>query len=319
MTAKIPPAVLERLRCLSCGNGLADASGEGLACDEGHQFPQAGGFYDFSRSTDETTAQTFKSFGYEWTHFDQVVPEDERYWEEYFGSIPPGDLADRVGLDAGCGMGRFTRITARHVAALVALDGSDAVGAAAQNLAALENVVVIKADLRDAPVAQGSLDFISCLGVLHHLEDPYAGFRALERLLAPGGIFVLYLYSSPSGGGVRAVGLRAATVLRKVTTRMPHPALRVLSAGIAGGLYGGLVVGCAVAGRMGKSLENFPLALYRNRPVRALWLDTFDRLSAPIEQRFSPADVEPWFRDAGLTVESVSERIGLLVVGRRPD
>jgi SAM-dependent methyltransferase len=290
-----------------------------LACAEGHRFPRRENHYDLSGTVrDATTEETFKSFGYEWTHFDQAVPEDESYWEEYFGTIPPDDLAGRVALDAGCGMGRFSRITARHVAALVALDGSDAVLAAGPNLATLENVVVVRADLRDAPLAERSFDLISCLGVLHHLDDPREGFQSLARLLADDGIFVLYLYSRPTTRGVRSAGLAGATALRTVTRRMPHPLLRMVSGVVAVGLYGGLVAGCAVADRLGKPLDNFPLALYRRRPLRALWLDTFDRLSAPIERRFSFPDVEPWFKEADLEVQSVSSRIGLLVVARRP-
>jgi SAM-dependent methyltransferase len=314
----IPAAVLERLRCPRCGAPVAQ-SGDTLACGEGHRYGRTDGYYDFSATArDAATEDTFKSFGYEWTHFHEARPEDESYWQEYFGSIPPGELRGRVALDAGCGMGRFSRITARHVAALVALDGSDAVAAAAANLGAIPNVVVVRSDLREAPLAERSFGLISCLGVLHHLEDPWEGFRSLSRLLAPGGIFVVYLYSRPTSAGVRAAGLRAATIMRTVTRRVPHPVLRVVSAGIATGLYGGLVVGCAVASRLGKPLDDFPLALYRHRPVRALWLDTFDRLSAPIERRFTFADVEPWFREAKLDVVSVSDRIGLLVVGRRP-
>lgn len=314
----VPAAVLDRLRCPHCHGALAETD-EVLGCEQGHRFPGGEGYYDLSGTVrDAATEDTFKSFGYEWTHFNQTLPEDESYWQEYFGAIPPEDLQGRVALDAGCGMGRFSRITARHVSALVALDGSDAVHAAATNLGGLPNVVVVRSDLREPPLADASFGLISCLGVLHHLEDPWEGFSALARLLAPGGIFVLYLYSRPSTRGLRAAGLGAATALRTVTRRMPHPALRVLSTGIAGGLYGGLVVGCAVAERLGKPLDGFPLALYRRRPFRALRLDTFDRLSAPIERRFSFADVEPWLKEAELDVMSVSDRIGLLVVGRRP-
>ena len=314
----IPEAVLDRLRCPRCRGSVTEEDGV-VACAEGHRYPATGGYYDFSGAArDAATEDTFKSFGYEWTHFNEARPEDEAYWQEYFGAIPAEDLRGRVALDAGCGMGRFSRITARHVAALVALDGSEAVAAAAANLGALPNVTVVKADLREAPLAPGSFDLVSCLGVLHHLEDPWEGFRALARLLAPGAIFVVYLYSRPTTRGLRSAGLTAATALRTVTRRMPHPALRVVSTGIAAGLYGGLKAGGAVADRLGKPLDGFPLALYRHRPFRALRLDTFDRLSAPIERRFSFVDVEPWFKEAGLEVVSVSDRIGLLVVGRRP-
>lgn len=33
-------------------------------------------------------------------------------------------------------------------------------------------------------------------------------------------------------------------------------------------------------------VRSLPLGIYRNQPVRSLWLDTFDRLSAPLENRY---------------------------------
>ncbi len=60
------------------------------------------------------------------------------------------------------------------------------------------------------------------------------------------------------------------------------------------------------------------MAVYWHQPLRSLWLDTFDRLSAPIETRCVWDEVRPWFDDAGLRVESVSERGGLTIVARKP-
>src|SRR4051812_17712411 len=179
----VPGAVLDRLRCPRCCGSFTQ-SGDALACSEGHRYPLTDGYYDFSGAArDSATEDTFKSFGYEWTHFHETLPEDESYWQEYFGAVPTEELRERVALDAGCGMGRFSRITARHVGSMVALDGSDAVVAAAANLASLPNVVVVRSDLREPPLADRSFDLISCLGVLHHLEYPLEGFRSLARLL----------------------------------------------------------------------------------------------------------------------------------------
>ncbi len=39
-----------------------------------------------------------------------------------------------------------------------------------------------------------SFDLVYSLGVLHHLEDPLAGVRALAKLVRPGGELRLYVY-----------------------------------------------------------------------------------------------------------------------------
>jgi SAM-dependent methyltransferase len=201
---------------------------------------------------------------------------------------------------------------------MVALDGSDAVRSAATNLRDLPNTVTVKATIESMPLAPASFGLVSCLGVLHHLSDPRAGFERLVELLAPDGILVLYLYSRPEGRDVRSAALAAARLLRRGTVRMPHRVLKALSAPAAAALYAGFVAPGRFGQRRGiRRLASLPLAFYRGKPVRSLWLDTFDRLSAPIENRYVWAELAPWFAAAGLTVESVREESGLFVVARR--
>lgn len=308
--------------CPRCREPL-HRDGQLLRCASGHATdPTAEGYVDASQGVpeDSVTRRTFRSFGYEWTTFDAVEPEDEQFAENYFRDLDLQSLRGKTGLDAGCGKGRYTRFLAPHLGALIALEGSAAVEAAARNLSSLENVFVLKSDLRDAPIRSESLDFVSCLGVLHHLADPEEGFRHLTGLLAPGGRMLVYVYSAPAGRGARSFGLSLAALLRRVTVRMPLRLLRRLSAPIAALLY----VGVVAPGRLGEkrrigSLERLPMATYRGAPLRSLVLDTFDRLSAPVEHRYRWSDLEPWFSHAGLVVESARDEAGWFVVARRPD
>jgi hypothetical protein len=47
-------------------------------------------------------------------------------------------------------------------------------------------------------------------------------------------------------------------------------------------------------------------------------LDTFDRLSAPVEHRYVWEDLEPWFRSAGLVVDAHREETGWFILAHRP-
>ncbi len=267
----------------------------------------------------DTTRRTFASFGYEWNVFGDLRSEDQGFWERISAGLPTAELAGRRGLDAGCGKGRYTRHLAPHLASLVALDGSDAVLAAFRNLAGMPNVAVVKADLREPPFGKANFSLIMSLGVLHHLEDPEGGFRTLTGLLAPGGIIFVYLYSAASGFSLRSVGLLAATALRKVTVHLPHRLLRWLSLPIAAVLTAALVIPGASGERRGiRFMASFPLATYRGKPLRSLWLDTFDRLSAPVEHRFRWSELSGWFDRADLKVTSVREDAGWYVVAERP-
>lgn len=311
--------MVARFRCAECALAVTEVP-EGLRCADGHVMALRNGYVDASRrAADGATARTFESFGYEWNTFSAIEPEDELFWSNYFRDVPLDELAGRGGLDAGCGKARFTRLTAPHLEWLVALDGSDAVVAAARNVADLENVLVVKSDLREAPFETSSFGFISCLGVLHHLSDPEEGFRYIVQLLAPGGILLLYLYSRPETSGARSVGLAAAEKLRRLSVRVPHPVLRPMSAPIAFVLYATVVVPGQLGARLGiPRLARLPLHTYRKRPLRSLWLDTFDRLSAPLEHRYMWPELEPWFERAGLHVEAARESAGWFIVARKP-
>ncbi len=266
-----------------------------------------------------TTSRTFESFGFEWNSFDDVRVEDEDFADVYFRDVDLVGLQGKVGLDAGCGKGRYTRFLAQHLESLAALDGSSAVEAAARNLGDYPSVLVVKSDLRTAPFAPESFDFIASLGVLHHLDDPRQGFEQLLALLAPGGQILLYLYSRPAGIGLRGLALWAAARLRTVTVQLPHRTLKLLSAPIAAGLYVAVVAPGQYGQRKGVSaLAGLPMAAYRGKPFRSLVLDTFDRLSAPIEHRYVWEELAPWFEETGLEVEAAREETGWFVLARKP-
>jgi SAM-dependent methyltransferase len=319
----LPSAVITAFRCPACGREVS-AGASGLECIAGHVTPWRDGYLDATGDQslfDDTTRRTFASFGYEWTRFSAVEPEDSVFWQRYFADVNLSSLEGRLGLDAGCGKGRFSRFTAAHLGALVASDGSVATAAAAANLADQPNACVIRSDLRTMPFHPGSFGFISCLGVLHHLPEPQAGLDALVRLLSPGGLLLIYVYSRPERAGLRSIALRGASALRRVTVGMPRGILRPLCWPLAVALYGGIVLPGGLGDRMrSPRLAAMPLATYRGQPVRSLWLDTFDRLSAPLEARFAPAEIESWFAECGLSVRALrtdAKLQGIVALGER--
>ena len=317
----IPQQIVDRLRCPRCGQPVERVGDPpGILCAQGHRHPVQDGYLDCTegRIAAGSTDRTFASFGFEWNSFDEVRDEDEQFAETYFRDLDLTELDGLVGLDAGCGKGRYTRFVAAHLAAVAALDGSSAVEAAARNLQEFPSAVVVKSDLRSSPFAPECFDFISSLGVLHHLDDPQEGFTRLVSHLAPGGRILLYLYSRPPTFGVRSVALRAATALRTVTVRMPHRELKALSALVASVLYYGVVVPGHYGERKAvEALAGLPMAAYRGKPLRSLVLDTFDRLSAPVEHRYVWNELAPWFEDAGLVVQAARDEAGWFILARK--
>ncbi|MBX6366597.1 MAG: methyltransferase [Rhodospirillales bacterium] len=139
-------------------------------------------------------------------------------------------------LVAGGGTGDATIMLAQQLADLgcpaeiVYLDLSEASRRIAEARAAkrkLASIVFRTGSLLDAPDL-GSFDYIDCCGVLHHLEDPDAGLRALVAALAPDGGIGIMLYGALGRTGVypmqsmlRALGADLA-LARRLLSALPE-------------------------------------------------------------------------------------------------
>jgi len=122
------------------------------------------------------------------------------------------DVARKPSLDillGGCGTGRQAIEMAQRFAGakVLAIDLSLAsLGYAkrkAQELQ-LDNVEFAQADILKLGPLGRTFDVIESSGVLHHLDDPWAGWRVLLSLLRPGGHMRVGLYSELGRPGVIA-------------------------------------------------------------------------------------------------------------------
>jgi len=103
-------------------------------------------------------------------------------------------------LIAGCGTGLSTVEFARHAhsARILAVDLSLASLSYAKRMAnrvGLTNVEFAQADIMKLGTLGRQFDFIDASGVLHHLADPWEGWRILLLLLRPNGAMQVGLYS----------------------------------------------------------------------------------------------------------------------------
>ena len=133
---------------------------------------------DIRRNIDPDVAA---GFGHEWSTFRQseseFSPADrEAIFQSYFHIFPWNELPPNpVGIDVGCGSGRWSVMVAPKVGHLHLLDASaDALAVARQNLAGAANVSIHLASVGDIPLDDNCLDFAFSLGVLHHVPDTAA-------------------------------------------------------------------------------------------------------------------------------------------------
>lgn len=110
-------------------------------------------------------------------------------------------------LVAGCGTGQNAITTALRFegASVLAVDLSrSSLGYARRKTLelGLKNIEYHQADLLALGALEERFDLVECSGVLHHLADPFEGWRILAALRKPGGLMRVGLYSE---AGRRAV------------------------------------------------------------------------------------------------------------------
>ncbi len=262
----------------------------------------------------EQQRRTAAAFGFEWQHFDEMHPEYEAQFLEWLHPIGADFFRGKRVLDAGCGTGRHAYFAAQYGASeVVGLDLSEAVETARRVLSPFENAEVVQGDLLRPPLRTaaegGGFDLVYSIGVLHHLPDPYEGFRSLLRFMRPGGTIAVWVYGYENNGLVRNV----VEPLRRVTTRMPPPLLRGVAwplgaafHGAAKGVYGPLD-GTAI----GRALPlNEYMASVADFSFRQNYSIVFDQLVAPTAAYIKGPELRSWFAENGLEDVVISHRHG---------
>ncbi len=314
--------LLDWLRCPECGAPVNLAPGHDAADGEVHAgslrcaacpatYPIVRGIPRFVGDGNYTG-----SFGYQWTKFSRTqldehlgVPLSEERFQTETGW--PRSLAGERILEAGSGMGRFTRCAAATGAEIVSFDYSSAIDANYANNHHLPNIHFLQADIRKPPFAPGTFDKVFCFGVLQHTPDPEQSFRSLLPMVRHGGEFVSDVYRRSW-----KTWFWGQYYLRVITRRIPPERLFPLVERYFNIVHAATGLLLPVSSHFSK-LVSLLLGtadyrgLYPMRPeVMREWclLDTFDKLSPTFDSPQTLADVRRWFD--GAEVSSFDVRPG---------
>jgi uncharacterized protein YbaR (Trm112 family) len=243
------------------------------------------------------------------------------YWQKSLNIRIPGapSLQGRLGLDAGCGEGRYTYCLAESGAEVIGMDLSEAV-----NLAYLRNrsqprAHIVQGSIYQPPFRRGALDFVLSTGVLHHLPDPQAGFEALVPLLRPGGTIHLWLY------GLRQMSpvyrLSHLTLLRRLGSRLSPRTSYLVSVPLALVLH--LMIFRPVrilAGTgLGRRRVDPQLRELASLSLQMHVAEVQDRIGVPVTHYLTGDELRAWYDRAGLqevTVEATHGGRGWSARGR---
>jgi len=97
-------------------------------------------------------------------------------------------------LDAGCGTGHTALTFAPHVAEVVAVDFTEGMLEQGRQLAAtrgITNVAFHLGDVEQLGYATGEFDLVVSRYSAHHWPNPQRALQGFQRILRPGGMFIL--------------------------------------------------------------------------------------------------------------------------------
>lgn len=250
----------------------------------------------------EDKAATATNFGWQWQHFTQ---SDEKYDEQFLGWIQPitrDFFQDKVVLEGGCGKGRHTLLAAQWGARdVIGIDLSAAVETAFAATRHLPNVHIVQADIFHLPLAR-AFDYAFSVGVLHHLPDPRAGFKALVSKVKRGGHVSAWVYGAENNEWIT----RWIDPLReRLTSRMNPRALLQLSKVPAAFMFAATKLLYGPVNRSSRGAALAGLLFYNdylNSISRFGWREqhtiVFDHLVAPTSFYISRAEFSEWWQEA---------------------
>jgi len=256
---------------------------------------------------------TVKSFGDEWTRFDQTdlsVAESSKIFDDYFSVFPWDKLpANASGFDMGCGTGRWARLMAPKVGHLHCIDPSSALDVARKALADNDNVTFHSASVDDLPLPPNSQDFGYSLGVLHHVPDTAAAIQSCVSMLRSGAPLQLYLYYAFDNRSKTFRRIwRCTDLLRQGICHLPAKLKHLITDFLAVLLYLPLARMAWLAERWGLEVSALPLSYYRNHSFYTMRTDSRDRFGTPLESRFTKDQITHMMESAGLHSISFSPR-----------
>ena len=136
---------------------------------------------------------------YEWTgtYPEGIAKQNENIEREISINVPAELIREKRCLDAGCGMGRWTRV--------MQFLGASEVLSTDISEHSLKSVARFNANTRYAdlsclvdqhPDLRASFDFVNLWGVAHHTHDPRETFMNAAACVKPGGSLYLMLYDT---------------------------------------------------------------------------------------------------------------------------
>jgi SAM-dependent methyltransferase len=163
-------------------------------------------------------ASTAAAFATSWNAVGEGSVYTREQFLDWFDPIDPASAKGLAVLEMGSGNGSLLyHVGAYGPARLCGIELGDTLETTRRNLRHLPAgmLELFSGDLTTANL--GLFDLVYCIGVLHHLNDPAAGFEAVLRHTRPGGRFHCWVYGEEGNGVI----IHVVDPIRRVACRLP--------------------------------------------------------------------------------------------------
>ena len=248
-----------------------------------------------------------KAFGEEWDYYNQSSLKEEEakdLFSRYFNIFPSNFLQDdKVGIDIGCGSGRWAKHIAPLVKELHCVDASyQALNVAKNNLNSFDNCIFTHATTDDLRSLDKKFDFGYSVGVLHHIPDTKKALIDCISILKNGAPFLVYLYFAFDNKPLwYRMFWKISDPIRFIISRSSFPVRKFISSLIALFIYLPFSRLALIFDKLGIHSGNIPLSTYKKTSFYTMRTDALDRFGTKLEQRFTKKEIHSMMIDAGLT------------------
>jgi len=168
-----------------------------------------------SHSIDAKTAEAFAT---SWNN----LPEGSVYTfeqvKDWFSPIAKEDIEEKTVLELGCGNGSLlTHLPKWRPQFVEGVDLGESIVSCNKNMhqTGFQSFKITQADMID--FESDGFDLVYSIGVLHHLQKPFAGFRSVLKNTKPGGKFHCWVYAREGN----KVIIYLVDPIRKIASKLP--------------------------------------------------------------------------------------------------
>lgn len=249
---------------------------------------------------------TARAFSESWNRLAPGSVYTREQFLDWLAPVDPESLRGKAVLELGFGNGSLlVHMASFGPSRLVGVELGDTEATARNNLKGYDFVELHRGDLTEIDL--GEFDFVYCIGVLHHLREPTAGFRSMLRHTKPGGRFHGWVYAREGNAVVRYL----VDPLRRVTSRLPWWLTKyaiALPLVLPFFVYAKLLKRMAPRGASKRLRKILPLADYSDwiadREFSFFHHVAFDQLVTPRTVYLTRTRVETWLADEAVAPDS---------------